>query len=150
MARSRVNTTQWQTGPGALLLTVSAIRPFDFGAVVLLRGNGSDVVIAAETSNASTMTFRISDEQVAALLSQPTMDRPPYLKIALGAYLSPGAPDRKWGWKFSLSRNGAPLPCVSDYGNPPKPDAQGFLKRDPRTFPPGMTVDGEIDFITLS
>lgn len=150
MAKSRVNTTQWQTGRGELLLTISAIRTFDFGAVVLLRGLGSDVVIGPETSDAGTMTFRISDDQVAALLSQPTMDRPPYLKIALGAYLSPGAPDRKWGWKFSLSRDGVPLTCLSDHGNPAKQDDQGFLKRDPRTFPSDMTVDGEFDFITLS
>ncbi len=149
MARDRVNTTQWDTGPGGLVLTITAIGVFDFSGIVSLRSLQGIEHINPTHDDASVSHYTFTEQHVALLRSEPTMERPPYIKITFGAYLSPAAPDRRWGWKYRLSRSGDTLPCIADYGKKNGQDAAGFLKREPRTFPEGKSVDGEFDFITL-
>jgi hypothetical protein len=149
MGRSRVNSTEWNCNDGAAVLLIKSLRPFDIDPWVSVKSDGPSDTIPYTQDSDGVFHFEITAAMVQLLKSEPDSQKPPYIKITCGAILSPGAPDRRWGWAFTLIQNGQPLVCGADHGRKPHQDKRGYIIRDPRTFPANEVLDGEFDYVTL-
>lgn len=139
----------WQTGPGAVTLSVCTLRPVD-----LFRPRLDLTTMAADTPIAAVQTgdlfhFELNDAQVATLRTAPTSLNPPSLSFYCSAVRPPAAVNRKWGWAMRVSRAGVALPVADNDGTPLKLDADGFV-RVQRSFPESSDYAAGLDIITLA
>jgi hypothetical protein len=141
--------SRWQTGPGALTLSVRALRPFVMMTRLSLIANGSATRFSSTTSNGIDI-YQLDAATVALLLTGPTSADPPSLLFSCAAVLHPAAQNRAWGWGIRLSRGAQTLLSIDDQGVALPLDQQGFRQTALRQFPAGKNIAAGLDLITLA
>ncbi len=141
--------SRWQTGPGALTLSVRPLRPFVMMTRLSLIISGGPIKLTG-TTVAGIDVYQLDAATVQLLLSAPTSQDPPSLLLSVGAVLSPGAPNRNWAWGTRITRGVQVLPCIDDTGKSLPLDSNGFRLTSLRTFPAGKNVAAGLDIITLA
>ena len=146
--RAMAKYSIWNTGAGAVTLSVRALRPFVMSTRLSLIANGV-VIPLVGTTNSGIDDYALDAAIVSQLRSAPTSTNPPSLLFSCGAIYHPGAPDRKWGGGMRVSRAGTVLPCVDENGAALPLDSKGFRQTSLRTFPAGKNVTAGLDLITF-
>ena len=112
----------WNGAAGDLQLLVGPRRPHVFIADLTFVNGDQQSVLQGVDQDDGTVLFEVAADQVDVLLNSPA-----YLFLVTSHTLNVGAPDNRWGWRYRLFQNGAPLVGTSDSGSPLVLDGDGFF-----------------------
>lgn len=112
----------WNGVAADLQLQVGPRKPHPFIAdLTFVDGNQQSVLQGAEQTDGSVL-YDVTAQQVAAMI-----DGQAFLFLVTSHTLNVGAADNRWGWRYALFQNGAPLSGTSDNGSALMLDPAGFF-----------------------